>query len=364
METELVDPLERFVLGAIPGAYVVLSEVGSVLSAFGDSWNLLNLSSEELIGSKIFETKRTPFKQRSFQACFEKKDTLVVVTPVAGKQFECTYKYLQRSAVSRTPVVLCIAKDKTNEMLLDKKIIDSTFELATVSRIQSLEKLAAGFAHEINNPLTIVQGQANSLNNLLKKGLLTIENSQKHIDSLNRNVARIAHIVRSLRDAASSDSDEEVTNVSLDEVVKKALEFARNQKNTTQISIEMSNQILDGSVQGREMQLVGAVEQLLLNSIDAAERYAEKWIKVDICKMEDDLVIMVTDSGSGISEDLRHKIMLPFFTTRDVGKGSGVGLNLAKRNVEANGGFLALDVGCKNTRFVIRFPRKVRDFVS
>lgn len=352
-----MDPLEKFVLGAIPGVYVVVSEVGGVLSAFGDSWKHFHLAPDELIGSKIFDNKGTPFKQRSFQACIEKKETLVVLTPFADKQFECTYIYLQLSGASSSPVVLCMAKDKTNEMLLDKKILDSTFELASVSRIQSLEKLAAGFAHEINNPLTIVQGQANSLNNLLKKGLLTIDSSQKHIDSINRNVARITHIVRSLRDAALNESDEEESNVSLYEVVKKALEFARNQKSTTQISIKVSNQIAEKFVWGREMQLVRAVEQLLLNAIDGVLKFPEKWIKVDICTMEEDLVIMVTDSGSGISEDLRHKIMLPFFTTRDVGKGSGVGLNLAKRNVEANGGLLALDVGCKNTRFVIRFPR-------
>ncbi len=361
METDLVIPLESFVLAAIPGAYVVVRENGIILSAFGDSWKLLNVSPEKLIGLKIFENKSTPFKQRSLETCFEKKETLVVVTPMAGKQFECTYKYLQPSSDWGAPVVLCMAKDKTSEMQLDKKIIDSTFELASASRALSLERLAAGFAHEINNPLTIVQGQANSLNNLLKKGMLTIESSQKHIDSLNRNVARIAHIVRSLREATSSDSDEDESNVSLDGVVKKALEYAGNQKNTTQISIEVTNQIAEDFVLGREMQLVGAVEQLLLNSIDAVDRLTEKWIKIDICSLEGDWVIMVTDSGPGIPEDLRHKIMLPFFTTRDVGKGSGVGLNLAKRNVEANGGILTLDAGSRNTRFVIRLPRKVRD---
>jgi signal transduction histidine kinase len=82
---------------------------------------------------------------------------------------------------------------------------------------------------------------------------------------------------------------------------------------------------------------------------------------VDLSHSGGDLLVSVTDAGLGIPEDLRHKIMLPFFSTRDVGKGSGVGLNLAKRNVEANGGLLSLDTNCKNTRFVIRFSRKIRD---
>ena len=356
--------LEKFVLAALPGAYVVISEDGSILSAFGDSWKYFNISHEQVLGAKIFELKGTPFKQRSFQLCFEKKETLVVVTPAAGRQFECTYRFLPTAAASDAALVMCIAKDKTNEMQLDKKIIDSTFELASASRIHSVEKLAAGFAHEINNPLTIIQGQANSLYNLLKKGLLDNENSQRHFDSLNRNVARISQIVRSLRDVATSESDEEETNINLHEVVKKALELVARQKKTSDISIEVSKQISGDCVRGREMQLVGAVEQLVLNSIDAVERMADKWIKLEVLLSEGDLAIMVTDSGLGISEDLRHKIMLPFFTTRDIGKGSGVGLNMAKKNVEANGGVLTLDLGCKNTRFVIRFPRQGKDSLS
>jgi signal transduction histidine kinase len=284
-----------------------------------------------------------------------------VVTPEGGRQFECTYKLVE-DAGGHDSFVFCSARDKTQEMQLDQKIIDSTFEISSASRIQSLEKLAAGFAHEINNPLTIIQGQANSLFNLLKKGMLTAENGQKYIDSLNRNVTRISQIVKSLRDAAASGSEEPETAVKLDEVVKKAIDLVRSQKHMAEISVQVSNHIMQQEmIWGREMQLVSAVEQLILNSIDALERNSEKWIKVDLSHSGGDLLVSVTDAGLGIPEDLRHKIMLPFFSTRDVGKGSGVGLNLAKRNVEANGGLLSLDTNCKNTRFVIRFSRKIRD---
>jgi C4-dicarboxylate-specific signal transduction histidine kinase len=89
------------------------------------------------------------------------------------------------------------------------------------------------------------------------------------------------------------------------------------------------------------------------NSIDAVEALPERWIQISARKDQDRIFIEVTDSGHGISQAVREKIFEPFFSTKPMGQGTGLGLGISKRLIEAHHGNLRLDDKSEHTRFVI-----------
>jgi C4-dicarboxylate-specific signal transduction histidine kinase len=129
------------------------------------------------------------------------------------------------------------------------------------------------------------------------------------------------------------------------------------------ISLSVDNQ-LQAYVLVRGSQLAQVLWSLIANSVDAVANLSERWISVGVMPAQEGgwARIFVTDSGKGLDPDLVPKIMQPFFTTKEIGKGAGLGLSAAKGIVEEHGGFLNYDPSCPNTRFVIDL--KVQPLVS
>ena len=108
---------------------------------------------------------------------------------------------------------------------------------------------------------------------------------------------------------------------------------------------------------GNPTQLSQVLFNLINNSFYAVESYPEKWVEVEVRILGmHDLIISVTDSGTGIEKEIADKIMKPFFTTKTPGKGTGLGLSISKDIIESHGGELSIDHTCSNTRFVIKLP--------
>ena len=95
---------------------------------------------------------------------------------------------------------------------------------------------------------------------------------------------------------------------------------------------------------------------LINNSIDALENLSKKWIRIEFKLIQNHILISVIDSGIGLPSEIKDKIMNPFFTTKEVGKGTGLGLFISWSLIESNGGKLYLDPQNKNTCFVIDLP--------
>jgi signal transduction histidine kinase len=82
------------------------------------------------------------------------------------------------------------------------------------------------------------------------------------------------------------------------------------------------------------------------------------WIRISFSEDQNQIQILVTDSGTGIQPALRDKLFQPFFTTKEIGRGTGLGLSVAKGLVETHSGSLHIDPDCPNTRFVIALPKR------
>lgn len=343
------------ILSTVPGLVLALGDGLEVIAAFGSSWKDLNIKESELIDLNFSKIRSTPFRVRHIKECLESGSFLSMVVPLMGRQFECTYSRVKDIASGKS-IVVCYACDKTVEMSTDQATIERNFELAAMARARSIEDLASSVAHEINNPLMIIAGSAGSVQRMLGIGTLTVESGQKYFDSISKNVLRISRIVKNIKKATDDEALSPVELCEVKDLLQLAVERVKAAADCSEINFKYENLENGSKLLVRKDQIIDALEQLILNSRAAVKDAAVKWISLEVEKMEQKCRIAVVDSGVGFPRDLRHKIMQPLFTTREVGAGVGLGLTIAKANVEANGGKLSFDASCANTKFVIEIP--------
>lgn len=224
-------------------------------------------------------------------------------------------------------------------------------QLSESSRLAALGEMASGIAHEINNPLTIILGRLtiaekkldrNDSPDVIKKELQTIE----------KTVFRISNIVSGLKKLSRNATFDPVESFDVVQTINDTKDLFVQKLNKYDIKFDFKN-TEPIWVEAKPLQISQTVLNLVNNSVDAIESFEEKWIRIEIDKVNSKYILKVIDSGKGIPKELIEKIMTPFFTTKDPGKGTGLGLSLSKKMVEDSGGRFFYDAQGANTTFCI-----------
>lgn len=242
---------------------------------------------------------------------------------------------------------------KLNLQLADinKKLKDAYNTMAQQEKMASVGELAAGVAHEINNPLGFVISNSKSLERyigIIKKIYTKIKNIKSYEDLLNENdfdyilsdmedilkendegLKRIAKITDSLKRFSRMDSEKMTDNYDLNQAVLDTLTIAKSHyKYSAEILMELGD-IPAFSCYGDAINQV--ILNLLVNSSQALNSKYEKKegvIKITTIVENNYAVFRISDNGPGIPEEIVHKIFDPFFTTKEIGRGTGLGLSL------------------------------------
>lgn len=229
---------------------------------------------------------------------------------------------------------------------------------ATVSaRLVALGEMAGGIAHEINNPLTIISTNAF----LLSKGLEKAGDSRSaHLAAvILETTDRIAGIIKALRNVARDASNDPFEKQSLNALLRDVLSLCEKRYIYRGVSVTVEYFEPDVELEVRGAEISQVIVNLLNNAFEAVENGPDKWIRVRGLQNPTEVEIHIEDGGRKIPEEIAHKLMQPFFTTKPVGSGTGLGLSVSKGLIEAHGGQLFLDRSAQNTRFVVRLPRTV-----
>lgn len=257
-------------------------------------------------------------------------------------------------------------KRPDGKMVLVGVIRDITDRIETESRLMDAEKfsfigeMAGGVSHEINNPLTIISSKLRTLmRDLLNGAELDREVLISVVNKVMATTNRISKIVEGIQSSYSGKTlaKEEVSTKS---IIKEALSQCKDRIHETGIDL-IVDEAADFIIEVNSTQISQVLLNLLSNAIDAVLLLPknQRWIRVELKKNEKNrLIVAVTDGGTGIPKEIARKIMHPFFTTKEVGNGTGLGLYISKRLVEDNKGQFYLDQNSKNTSFVIDLPLK------
>jgi C4-dicarboxylate-specific signal transduction histidine kinase len=224
----------------------------------------------------------------------------------------------------------------------------------------ALAEMAANVAHEINNPLTIIMGHMKMIRGRLEKGDHKDATLSGSLDVVDRNLGRVADIVKSMRHFCKDASNDPFEIISINDVVAQALSLCSSKMSAMGCDVVVKSSVgEDARIRSRGPQVCQAVVCLLQNAMDAVESLPAKWIELVVTAEGERVIICCTDSGNGIAKDIRAHMMEPFFTTKDVGKGAGLGLSSAKGIIENHAGTLSYDEQSDHTSFIIELPRAV-----
>lgn len=226
---------------------------------------------------------------------------------------------------------------------------------AHTSKLSSLGEMAAGIAHEINNPLAIISSHCIVLKKQVDRDQITPALLKESLNKMEQTVHRIAKIVRGLKSLSRNTQNDLLAPVELKVIIENASELCREKFRQKMVNLKI-DPIPEMSLHCREAEIVQVLLNLLTNAFDAVEALEEKWIHLTFKTSDHSLTMYFIDSGKGIPDDVYQNLMHPFFTTKEVGKGTGLGLPISKGIIENHGGKIYLDRKAGNTTFVIELP--------
>lgn len=235
----------------------------------------------------------------------------------------------------RNIVALILQADKKSEVM-NKQVVESG-KLATIG------ELAAGIAHEINNPVAIMVEEAGWIEDLLEdedlkgsKNWDEFKRALKQINTQGRRCKEITHKLLSFARKTDSTVNDVQVNDSITEIVSLTAQMAKY--NNVTIETDLNQGIPYIRISPSELQQV--ILNLINNAIDAMEKTGGT-IKIEtkVSKLEkNNVVISISDDGPGIPKNNLTRIFDPFFTTKAVGKGTGLGLSICYGIIQKMGG--------------------------
>ncbi len=246
--------------------------------------------------------------------------------------------------------------DITNEVQLVGEVEKEQIKSIHRDKLASIGELAAGIAHEVNNPLAISSGVTQMLRRLIEKRNLDTDRFLEHLEQQTQAHLRIKDIIDGLR-VYSRINEEENVLVNIQNIVTVTMKFIKNifEKSGIHFTLDVDEEDILVYCNFGKMQQ--CLVNLLNNAKDAVENVESPEITLRVHKKESNISICVEDNGEGISQTDKEKIFDPFFTTKEIGVGTGLGLSIVSKLVsEMNGQITVHSEPGKGTSFCLTLP--------
>lgn len=258
----------------------------------------------------------------------------------SGKTFD-VYYYPVFNARREIYSVIHHIKDVTEKIRMEAQLMQS-------AKLAAIGEMAAGVAHELNSPMTVIIGNSQ----MILRDDHTDENNAELLRDVVNCGLRCKKIIQNLLTFSRQDQ-QPMSPTSLNNVVQRVLSLVKYQITRSNINIELDLDPNMPEVPANEHQLDQVLINLILNARDAVEKnIQDKKIIISTGYKQSDstgqVVVTVTDNGAGIPAENMMKIFNPFFTSKEASKGTGLGLSVSLGIAEAHGG--TIDVFSKPGR--------------
>ena len=226
------------------------------------------------------------------------------------------------------------------------QLTEKQAELVQAGKLAALGQLSAGISHEINQPLTAIGHYAHNGVRLLQQG--RAHEAEANFEQISFLTKRSTSIIARLKSMARKRRDS-IQTVCLNQVVDHVLTLLQSHSQThcTEIVVDMPSE--NNMVMAEQIQLEQVVLNLMSNALDAvADNLHTKKITIECLHSEGQIELRIADNGPGIAPELYEQVFNPFFTTKEVDQGLGLGLSISYNIIQDFGGQLA----------VVRHPMK------
>jgi signal transduction histidine kinase len=220
----------------------------------------------------------------------------------------------------------------------ERELRKAQLELAHVTRLTTLGELTASIAHEINQPLSAVTANAGACLNWLCREPPELEEARRSVERIIVDCNRASEVIRRVR-ALAKKTDIEKVPLDINDLVKDVVALVRRELVSHAVSVRIEQAPALPRILGDRIQLQQVMINLVVNGIEAMESVVDRSRELVIRSCKDDggqLIVTVTDCGTGISAEVAEHLFDPFFTTKS--SGLGMGLSICRSIVEAHGG--------------------------
>ncbi|MCU5682734.1 PAS domain-containing sensor histidine kinase [Bacillus wiedmannii] len=324
----------ELIFKALPDLCFLTKDDGTIIDYKAGSPTKFYVPAEAFMGKKFFEVLPSPVAQQFQEAILqvkEKATNVIVEYPLTINDsvnfFEARCLPLLHDKIMI--IVRDITERKKTEELLNKS-----------DTLAAIGQLAAGVAHEVRNPLTVIKG-------FIQLFQINKEDQEKYFDLMLSEIDRIEAILQEFLSIAKTDEiNTEQKNIY--QIYKNVVSLMNTKAIMTNIQVELYADTKDISIECSENQLKQVFINILQNSIEAMPDGGK--ITIHIKEINDDgVIIHVIDEGIGIPEERIKRLGEPFYSTKE--KGTGIGLMLSYKIIESHQGKISImsEVGVGTT---------------
>jgi len=260
-------------------------------------------------------------------------------------------------------VVTAICWDISELKLTLEQITEERQRSLFSAKMATMGHLAVGIARDIANQLAIVQINAQAIRNITVKEKMNRTEIKQYSIKILSKCKKMAVLSQRLQMFESAEESEPFSIIPIQELIAEVLSFCTTSLKRDDIELRepMSESVIMAEVQVVQIQQV--LLNLLNNAIDAVKGTESPWVEIGVEEREGAIRILVSNSGT-IPNEIRNKIMEPFFTTKPVGKARGLGLSISQDILTAHGGKIYLSDLQNHTQFVITLPKEHTAFAA
>jgi PAS domain S-box-containing protein len=222
----------------------------------------------------------------------------------------------------------------------EQRLLEAQMELSHVTRVTTLGELIASISHEVNQPLAAVVNAAAACRRWLDGGTPNLDEARSAVDWIVKEGNRASEVIRRVR-ALANKTDIEKVPLDIDDVVGEAIALVQRELISHRVSLRMEFAPALPMILGDRVQLQQVIINLVMNGIEAMQSVSDRPRELVIGSHQDEthrVLVIVTDSGVGISAENADRLFNAFFTTKS--SGMGMGLSICRSIIEAHGGRL------------------------
>lgn len=324
------------IIQSVPSGVVSFDQSLTVTRANAAALVMLELSEDEAIGRPCFEVFRSPIREM-----IEERKVVIraetAYTCASGKRLWIGLALSPLKDSSRTVIGHLLVFTDLTEL----KAYQSQKELR--DRLSTLGEMSAGIAHELRNPMAVISGYTRILTRKADDSL------KPAVAAINKEIIVMDRIIADFLTFARP-ADPVFGRVDLAALIRGCVETIRESAPNIRLTIDSPEELI---IKADEVFMRQAISNLLQNAVEAMSEGGV--LKVSCSQDTEGILLTLSDTGHGIPDNIRDKIFLPFYTTKE--RGTGLGLAIVHKIIVSHGGTIGMESSSKGTSFFISLPK-------